>query len=151
MTGSQKVIKVLSIIVIVLSVLGLLSALGAIATGGALFTPDFQQALQQKNTAYTAASLAEDAYMLVVLGIGCAIGCVLNIIVGALGVRGANDPGKITPFWVVTIISFVLSVATLIYAIFAAATPFAFCSSIVSAALDGALFWFANNIKKQNA
>lgn len=57
-------------------------------------------------------SLAFVGVLLTVMGIVALVSAVLDIVMGCLGIRGANNPSKITPFWVLSIIGLVIASAS---------------------------------------
>ena len=69
-----------------------------------------------------------------------------DIVVGAFGVRGANDPSKIGVFWVLCIIGIVFNALGLIME---ATSSGVSASSLIGTLLVVVLFILANNIKKQ--
>lgn len=100
MSGSQKAVKVISIISIVFGVIGLLLGIMMIAGAGLLNG----QTVAAEGEVFNA-SIAAIAF-----GILFFVSSVLSIVIGALGVRGANDPAKIGPFYVICWIDVVLEV-----------------------------------------
>ena len=100
MSGSQKAVKVVSIISIVFGVIGLLLGIMMIAGAGLLNG----QTIEAEGEVFNA-SIAAIAF-----GILFFVSSVLSIVIGALGVRGANDPSKIGPFYVICWIDVVLEV-----------------------------------------
>ena len=69
-----------------------------------------------------------------------------DIVVGAFGVRGANDPSKIGVFWVLCIIGIVFNALGLIMEATGSGIS---ASSLIGTLFAVVLFILANNIKKQ--
>ena len=103
MTGSQKVIKVVSILVIIVAILSILLGLASCVGGFAGVAASSGVSESEQET-----------LALVFLGGGAIISGVIDLIVGMLGVRGANNPEKIMPFFVISIIAVVFAVFNLI-------------------------------------
>ena len=108
MTGSQKVIKVVSILVIIVAILSILLGLASCVGGFAGVAASSGVSESEQET------LALGAGLLFFLGGGAIISGVIDLIVGMLGVRGANNPEKIMPFFVISIIAVVFAVFNLI-------------------------------------
>ena len=149
-SGSQKVLKVLAIIEIIFAILGILTGI-ALAACAAL--PD---AMKEVSVTFQDAGYnitASDAnVIIIVMGIGLIIAAVVDLLIGIFALRGANDPSKIQVFWVLCVIGVVLSIVTILCAVFNGSTSgskmFAYALEL---ALNVWIFWLANNIKKQNA
>ncbi len=107
MTGSQKAIKVISIIVIVVAVLSIVAGLVTCAGGAAGVMAGADAPADEQE------QLALGAGLLFVLAGGALIGGVIDLVVGLLGLRGAKDPGKIMPFFVIAVIGAVFAVLNL--------------------------------------
>ncbi|MBQ3106147.1 MAG: hypothetical protein IJC51_01540 [Eggerthellaceae bacterium] len=93
---------------------------------------------------------------LVVPGVGLSLlftgflgifGSIFDIVVAALGVRGANDPAKIGPFYVLAVIGFALAAVSAVAGIFAGDFQ---AHEIVNALLTGACAVLASNIRKES-
>lgn len=146
-SGSQKFLLVISIINIVLAVLGILISLAGIM-GGALFgaadPQEVSSALSETNlTQGEASGLVVGVFLFVLLA------CIIELIVGILGVRAANDNQKIMPVWVLALINIILYIIAIIVDIVDGSFSTTGASSILSLAVGILLFWVANNIKKQ--
>ncbi|MEF2655559.1 MAG: hypothetical protein U0M72_03875 [Eggerthellaceae bacterium] len=148
-SGSQKALKVLSIILIVLSVISIVGMLFVLAGGGLLFTAITD------GTADVPASdlntLATATTFIVALSVVALLSAIFDLIVGILGVRGANNPQKIRPFIVMCIICIVLDVISLAFS-FAAEPmdPSAIAGGVLGLAIPIICLVLANNIKKQS-
>lgn len=102
MSGARKALKVISIIMIVMAVLN--AAAGLMAVFGASFVVGQEFASIDDIRVDVGAALQAVGVMAVVSG-------VVSVLVGILGVRGANNPAKIGPFKVLACIGLVLCVA----------------------------------------
>lgn len=146
-SGSQKALLVISIISIVIAVLGILTALLAMV-GGSLFgaVPADEAAEALAGSGITQGELGA------VLGVGglvILIGCVIELIVGILGVRAANDNQKIMPVWVLALIELILYVVSIVMMIVNGTITNDIASTVVSAIIAVLIFWIANNIKRE--
>lgn len=92
MTGSQKVIKVVSILVIIVAILSILLGLASCVGGFAGVAASSGVSESEQET------LALGAGVLFFLGGGAIISGVIDLIVGILGLRGAKDPKRIGGF-----------------------------------------------------
>lgn len=148
MSGYRKALKIVSIIEIVLAVLALLAALasmGVIALG-----PEV-----------TSETVSADGVTLTVgqtfatFGAVALISGLIDLVVGILGVRGANNPEKIGAYYVLAIIAlvfdlveFVLSVVSLIQG---TESVEGFISALIAAAITGIFVFVARKIKEEAA
>ena len=100
MSGSRKAIKVLAIIAIVagalLAAVGLLMIVGSGTVSG--------KTIEYQGYSYLASTMS------VGIGVAAILEAILYIFVGALGVRGANDPTKIGPFKIICYIDIAFNV-----------------------------------------
>lgn len=143
MTGSQKVIKVVSILVIIVAILSILLGLASCVGGFAGVAASGGVSESEQET------LALGAGVLFFLGGGAIISGVIDLIVGMLGVRGANNPEKIMPFFVISIIAVVFAVFNLIGCFTTGqmdATTIA--SAVVQLVLMVVCVVLANNVRK---
>lgn len=144
MTGSQKAIKVISIILIIVSVIailvGLITMMGGMAVIGA-----GSQVTEADQEFY-----ATGAGLLLFLGLGSLISGIIDLIIGIFGLRGAKDPSKIKPFFVISIIGLILAVLNLLGAITSGADITSVSSNIISVILLALCVYFSNNIRKLN-
>ena len=100
MSGSRKAIKILSIIAIVAGALLAVFGLFMCVASGTVSdkTIDFE------GYSYMASVIS------IGVGIAAIIEAIIYIVVGALGVRGANDPTKIGPFKIICYIDIAFNV-----------------------------------------
>lgn len=147
-SGSQKVLKVISIIEIVFGALALIAGLAAF-TGASMLGMAGQEQLAENGI--DAATQTQGMAALNLVAMVIVVSAIISIIEGILGVRAANDPTKIQPVWILAIIALVCSVASAIMGIAHVAGATFDPSSLITIAIDAALFWVANNIKNQAA
>ncbi|MEG1750529.1 MAG: hypothetical protein RR241_02015 [Raoultibacter sp.] len=134
MTGSRKVLNILSIIILVFGILGVLLGIFFIAGGTML------QGSQIEGV---------DAQVLsTMMGVMVIIGSLIDVVIGSMGRRGAKDPAKIKPFFVICVIGLVLYVMSIIGALTTgdvAALP----NYLISLVLVIACLYFADKVKKE--
>ena len=146
-SGSQKFLLVISIINIVFAVLGILGGILGIM-GGALFGAANPQDVSSSLSG-TGLTQGEASGVVVGLFLVVLLASVIELVVGILGERAANDNQKVMPVWVLAIIDVILYVIGLIAVIVNGTFSSNGLSSILSLAFALLLFWVANNIKKQ--
>jgi len=146
-SGSQKVLLVLSILNIIGAVLALLGGL-AMMMGGAL--------IGAVDSSEAAAALAGSGVSQGELGVVAALGGflvifagVIELVMGILGVRAANDNQKIMPVWVLSIISLILNAVGFIACIVNGSFGTQGATYIISLILAALMMWIANNIKQE--
>lgn len=153
MSGSQKAIKVISIIAIIIAIITIvISAPTFGITYAFVNDPSGLSSLNGFDEAYAsmgAALVLAVAALAVVSGI-------LSLLVGIFGLRGANDPMKILPFFAFAIIGFVCSIIGLIVTLVVAAASGTFdmqsiISSVVQVVVMLVCVMLANNVRKQRA
>lgn len=103
MTGSRKVLNILSILLMVIGVLGILLGIFLVA-GGSLLGGTVIEGVNGQ------------ALSTVVGGVAI-VTSIVDIVIGYMGRRGAQDPTKIKPFFIICIIGVVLYVMSIIGAI----------------------------------
>lgn len=146
-SGSQKFLKVISIIDIILGagmvLLGIFAFVGGAAIGSMDAATLASEGIDADAQAISMAALSIAA--VISIGYGA-----ISIIEGILGVRAANDPSKIMPVWILAIIGLAGSVITVIMGLLnISGMTFQF-SQLITVAINGFMFWIANNIKNQN-
>ena len=144
-SGSQKALLVLSILKIVVAVLGILF-------GALTFYTMGSAGVSGVSSAAAEAGVEAEEF----LGIGLAIGFVLlvggliDIILGILGVRAANDNQKIMPVWWLALIALVFGVIGIVINIVQGnVSSSQLGSDLGSIIFTVLIFWIANNIKRQ--
>ena len=146
MTGSQKVIKVVSILVIIVAILSILLGLASCVGGFAGVAASSGVSESEQET------LALGAGVLFFLGGGAIISGVIDLIVGLLGLRGAKNPDKIMPFFVIAIIGVVFAVLNLAGCFTSGQLDgTSIVSAIVQLALMALCVYLANNVRKLRA
>ena len=146
MTGSQKAIKIVSIIVIVISILSILAGLASCVGGfaGVAASEGASQSDQEM--------LALGAGLLFVLGGTAIIGGLVDLVVGLLGLRGAKNPDKIMPFFVIAIIGLVFAILNLIGCFTSGQLDVStIVSTVVQLVLMALCVYLANNVRKLRA
>ena len=148
-SGSQKALLVISIINIILAVFLIITGV-MVNVGGALIAGAPETA---ELAGEISSELGETVTGSEVGGIAALGGLLLifygivEVLMGILGIRAANDNQKIMPVWVLAVISLVLGVFALIASF---TNPNGNIASAVGGLLGSALmFWIANNIKTQ--
>lgn len=146
MSGYQKALKVIAIIEIVIAVLCIgLGILFFAAVGSG--DPALSDTVDIEGQAYSfgAVGVIGGGFM-IVIGI-------FELITGILGVRGANNPSKIGPFYVLAGFCLGLSIVELILAFVSLAQGTAdgstVSSGIFSVVINAVCVWLAAKIKKQ--
>ena len=146
-SGSQKVLLVISILSIIGAVLVLLSGL-AMMMGGALFgSIDSSEAA----SALAGTDITQDEAGVIagMLGIIVIFSGVVELIMGILGVRAANNSQKIMPVWVFAIIEVILCVIGLASTVADGTFSSQGVSTVISLVFAVLILWIANNIKKE--
>lgn len=149
-SGSQKFLLVMSIINIVFGALGIIIGLMAMAGGaviGAVNTPEITSAFNESGVPQSAAAIMVVAGSMLIV-----ITSIVDVIVGILGVRAANDNQKIMPVWVLCLIDLVLTVVSVGMTLAqgnAFSDPSNIFSIVLTLALSVLMFYAANNIKRE--
>ena len=103
MSGSQKALKVVSLLLIVYAVV--MTAFGIFRVAGGSFLAG--ETIDVNGTAEAANVMAA------ALGGGTIVGGIVDLVIGLLGLRGAKNPRKVGPFFVLCIIGLVLGLVGL--------------------------------------
>ena len=146
-SGSQKFLLVISVINIVLAALGILGSIFGIIGGAAVTTADSAEV--SSALAGTGMTQVEAGGLFVGMFLFLLIASLIELIVGILGVRAANDNQKIMPVWVLALIDVILYVLGLIATAVNGDFSTNGLSMIFSVLFALLLFWVANNIKKE--
>ena len=144
-SGSQKALLVLSIIQIVLAAFMLILGLLAMA-GGAMVGSDPQTSAELASEIGIASG--EVGGTAAIAGLILIVSGAVELIVGILGVRAANNNQKIMPVWVLAIISLVLNIISAI-STFTSGGGENVTSTIASVIMSALILWIANNVKKE--
>ena len=85
-----------------------------------------------------------------ILGVALVFGGIIDIVLGILGIRTANDNQKIMPVWWLSLIALILGVIGCIMGVAQGTiTGNQIASTVWSIAISLFMFWIANNIKRQ--
>lgn len=128
-TGSQTALKVLSIIGIIMGVLAIVFGV-VIAAGFTSFVDP---------TMFVGIAAAVWGALMIIEGI-------IYIVIGAFGVRGANNPSKIGVFWVLCLIGVIIEALGVVMSLVSSRVT---ADGIISLLFVIIMFMLANNIKKQ--
>lgn len=109
MNGYQKAIKWISIITIIFAILTILLGIASCSIGGLALGAAASEA-----SGHVDEATAVGGAVVLFAGAAIIVGGVVDIIIGLLGLRGAKDPNKITPFYVFVIIGLVFSIINLV-------------------------------------
>ncbi|MBQ9069262.1 MAG: hypothetical protein IJ131_09415 [Eggerthellaceae bacterium] len=152
-SGSQKVLLVVSIINIILSIFVIIGGISVNLAGGLLGAAAESPEVAAEIAVETGGAVTggQLGFLAIAGGLAFIIVGVIELLMGILGVRAANDNQKIMPVWILSIISLVLGIIGFIAAIINGSMPnFASVfSNILSIAGSALMFWIANNIKVQ--
>lgn len=122
MSGARKALKIMSILTIVMAIIQIITA------GLIVFGSSFMVGMQEAELDGTTVDVG---VALMGVGIMALVSSVVSLIVGILGVRGANDPTKIGPYKIIAIIGLVLCILQ--------AAMFLFTGQIASYGISGVL------------
>ena len=139
-SGSQKVLRVLSILIIIGAVITLVGAIVLIAGGG------FYAASGEAIEGYTA---AEAGTLTIAGGASLLVSGVVDLIEGIFGLRAAKDEQKIMPLWILAAVGLGLAALSLVLGFVNGMDSSRLASDITSVVSSGLMFWIANNIKTQ--
>lgn len=137
-SGSQKALKIISIILVVWSILVI--ALGAFLAAGSAVPGMSAETIDMGGEVTDMATAA------LAFGIGTAIGGVINLVIGLLGLRGAKNPHKIGLFFVLCIVGLVLGVVGIVMDFMQGSFQW---TSLVSVVIVAVCTYLAHSIKKQ--
>ena len=136
-SGSQKYIKIVSILNIIGGAFYILIAiLGFLGKG---LVSD--EALIEQAGGDSTAPAAVTVFLIVMIVIG-----LLSLVIGILGVRAANDPGKAGPLFKLACVSLGISVINLFVGIFGGNFS---VHSLIECVPPAMMAWCSNNLKKQ--
>ena len=146
-SGSQKVLLVLSIISVVVAILGIIASLMMMLGGSVFGMVDAQtanEALQGSGITQAEAGVAFG-----IVGLIGVLAYVVQLIVGILGVRAANDNQKIMPVWVLALLQVILQVVSAAMTLMGGVGMNAIVTTCVYVLIAVLVFWIANNIKRE--
>lgn len=155
-TGYQKALKVISVIAVILAILVIIFGILLIISGG-IIGAAFQdptvaaEVTSNYNDQGTGISAQDAVYLTagfgVLGGIVVIIDGVISLIVGILGIRGANNPAKIGPFKVFAIIGLICSLLWILILAFGAGTWEVWLSACLEVAFNALCVWLAVKIQ----
>lgn len=144
--SAKTTLKVLGIIAIIFGVLGIIASIGLIAgtemVGKDLFTSSVMNQAGVEDAA-TAVGIV------MVLGAIMLISALVDLLLGIFSVRASNDFNKIMPAYVLSIISLIMSVATMIISFAGGSVLSAILDSIASIVFSAVIFIAAKTIKNE--
>ena len=147
-SGSQKVLRIVSIISIIGGAFTFFGGIMALVGGGLLGSASPSEI--SSLTADTGMAQSELTSLAVGLGIVALVTATLYIIEGVLGLRAAKDATKIGPMRMLVIVSLVLAVAgAALDLLFGNIGTQVMINDVAEMAWSGFMFWICNNIKKQ--
>ena len=160
MSGYQKALKVIAIITIVFSsliiALGILFIIAGGIVGANFDNPEVNASLGS-TLSPLAPGISDPEAAAVTAGFGILGGIfviidgVISLIVGILGVRGANNPAKIGPFRVFAILGFIISLIYIVILCFGAGAWENWIAAGVDVVITGLCLWLAVKIRAQAA
>ena len=135
-SGSQKYIKIVSILNIIGGALYILIAILGFLGKGVVGDEALIKEAGDSN-----APAAVNVFLIVMIVIG-----LLSLVIGILGVRAANDPGKAGPLFKLACVSLGISVINLFVGIFGGNFS---VQSLIECVPPALMTWCSNNLKKQ--
>ena len=135
-SGSQKYIKIVSILNIIGGAFYILIAILGFLGKGVVGDEALIKEAGDSN-----APAAVNVFLIVMIIIG-----LFSLIVGILGIRAANDPGKAGPLFKLAVISLGISVINLFVGIFGGNFSI---YSLIECVPPALMTWCSNNLKKQ--
>lgn len=153
-TWKNTVIKVFSIIEIVISVLAIIASIMVIVSGVAVsgvstLTVDQlvnESGLTVEEATATAAAFQGGGGAISILGLIMLVGSIVDFVAGIFGVRGANNPSKLMPFIVITVIGLAFTVVSLIMNLVSGAINW---SEFAGAGISGFLLYLALTVRSE--
>lgn len=148
-SGSQKILRVISIIDIVGGVLMLILGLMTTVAGGLLGGAAGSATLDLVEEGIDPSDVGALSMLTTALAVIVIVEAIISIIEGVLGLRAAKDATKIMPVWILAIITLVASAIGLIMVFVNGTFASDGITSICTLVMDGLMFWIANNIKNE--
>ena len=155
-TGTQKALRITSIIMIIFGVLVALSGAIIIASGAAADSLGLNDAVNFQGIDAVNAMDPNDPDLVAGIAVGLVLGVVLvgsgvvDLVVGALGLRGARDPRKVKPFFVLCVIGLAIEVAGDVWLAAQGMLSSIGASGAVELLVIGACTWLAYDIMRQS-
>lgn len=139
-SGSQKVLKVISVIGIILGIISLIMAL-LLIVGGGLYAGS-GEVVEGMTTAEAGSASIFGGLLMLLDG-------AVYLVEGILGLRAAKDNQKIMPVWYLATLGLALAVFSLVMGFFNGMDSSQVASNIGSLVGSGLMFWIANNVKRE--
>lgn len=143
MSGFQKALKVIAIILIVFGILGIVFSAVTLLTGIGAWNIGVSQ---------SAAGMLAFSGLSLGLGILGLLGGIIELLVGLLGLRGADDPTRVGPFYVLAILNLVIEAVSLITALASVgggSDPTSLTNPVVSTVVAVIVVWVAAKVRAQ--
>lgn len=151
-SGSQKALRVVVIVLIVFAIATLLISVAmlALAVAGISGGVDLSAEMSGVDSSIevNGQSLPGGIALLITLSVVLIFSAILDLVVGILGLRGANNPQKIKPFFVLCIIGLVIEVVSIGGSIAQGTFSSIGSSDVVELLVIGACTWLAYDIMR---
>ena len=144
-SGSQKALRVISIVLVVFAVISIVLGLAFLALIAAGLGTDAVNAMDPNDPDLVAGIAVGLVLGVVLVGSG-----VVYLVVGALGLRGARDPRKVKPFFVLCVIGLAIEVAGDVWLAAQGMLSSIGASGAVELLVIGACTWLAYDIMRQS-
>ena len=144
-SGSQKALRVISIVLVVFAVISIVLGLAFLALIAAGLGTDAVNAMDPNDPDLVAGIAVGLVLGVVLVGSG-----VVDLVVGALGLRGARDPRKVKPFFVLCVIVLAIEVAGDVWLAAQGMLSSIGASGAVELLVIGACTWLAYDIMRQS-
>ena len=144
-SGSQKALRVISIVLVVFAVISIVLGLAFLALIAAGLGTDAVNAMDPNDPDLVAGIAVGLVLGVVLVGSG-----VVDLVVGALGLRGARDPRKVKPFFVLCVIGLAIEVAGDVWLAAQGMLSSIGASGAVELLVIGACTWLAYDIMRQS-
>ena len=146
-TGSQKVLRVISIVQIIEAVLLVVFALMGVMSGAAIGAADPSSVAEL--TAETGMSQGALGGLVAGTSLTVIIAAAISILIAVFGLRASNDVNKIMPAWIFSIIGLVGSCLSIVMKAVNGTLSGNLLSSLLTLAVAVLTFWVCNNIKAE--
>ena len=146
-TGSQKVLRVISIVQIIEAVLLVVFALMGVMSGAAIGAADPSSVAEL--TAETGMSQGALGGLVAGTSLTVIIAAAISILIAVFGLRASNDVNKIMPAWIFSIIGLAGSCLSIVMKAVNGTLSGNLLSSLLTLAVAVLTFWVCNNIKAE--
>lgn len=144
-TGSQKILRVISIVQIIEAILVVIFGIMTLMGGTMIGTAD--PASVAELTAETGISQGDIGGMVSLLGVSFLIEAAISMLIAIFGLRASNDVNKIMPAWILSVIGLVGNCIGLVMGAVNGTLSGNLASVLLSLAVSVITFWVCNNIK----